>query len=550
MSLKTLIRTFWGGRDTRALDGTQSDTDARIAQLSREFATHPANGLTPRRLAALLEAAEQGDLKAQHELFDDMEERDPQIAADLAKRRAAAAEREWQIVPPDNASAQEKRATEHAIDVFSGLDVDALIIDMGTGIGHGWAMLELPWARDGAQRYVEQPRFRPHAWFRLHPERQDELRLSDASAEGAELWPLGWVRHQHRAKAGYIARSGLHRVLAWPYLFQHYTLTDLAELLEIYGLPARIGHYPTTASDKEKATLLRAVTSLGHHAAGIIPEGMRIEFLEAAAGQGDLFQVMLRWCEQAKSRAILGGTLTSGTGEGTNTNALGNIHERSLDSLIRSDARQYAATIGRDILWPMAALNYGITDRRRAPRFYLDTGDIEDLKQLADTLPVFVALGAEIPQWWLHEKTRIPRATEGEDVLRPVIDPLPASAPLATQQRGHVPAPAAGPHVQNCTCPGCTGPATAALTADPGDDPQRALDTVQVPGLARQAEALVGPALDALGGLDAGMSPEQALDALATAYPRMDDTALAEALARAMFVAELAGRLEVQRDRG
>lgn len=61
--------------------------------------------------------------------------------------------------------------------------------------------------------------------------------------------------------------------------------------------------------------------------------------------------------------------------------------------------RQYAGTIGRDILWPLAALNFGIEDRRRAPRFFLDTGDAPDLKYLADTLPTFVDMGAKIPKW-------------------------------------------------------------------------------------------------------------------------------------------------------
>ena len=96
----------------------QQTNDARIGNLKREFAEHPTKGLTPARLYQILEAAEQGDLKAQSELFDDMEEKDPQIGADLGKRRQLAAEREWQIVPPDNANAQEKRATEHAIEVF------------------------------------------------------------------------------------------------------------------------------------------------------------------------------------------------------------------------------------------------------------------------------------------------------------------------------------------------------------------------------------------------------------------------------------------------
>jgi phage gp29-like protein len=408
-------------KDARlALNEQQTDSESRVGLIKKEFAEHPSRGLTPARLHVLLEAAERGDIKAQHELFLDMEEKDPQISSDLGKRRQGAAELEWQIVPPDNATTEEKKATDFCNEVFRSIEVEDLIIDLGTGIGHGWQNLELAWDISEGHRIIKQPTARPHSWFQLHPDDQEKLTLRDSSYTGAELWPFGWVQHRHRAKAGYIARSGLHRILAWPYLFQNYALGDLAELLEIYGIPARIGKYPRNATDKEKSTLLKAVTSLGHRAAGIIPEGMSIDFMNAADGKSDMFKVMLDWCEAAKAKAILGGTLTSGTGEGTNTNALGNVHERGYASLIRSDARQYSGTIRRDIILPMVLLNFGIDDINRTPRFYLDTTETEDIKTMADALPNLVDMGMEIPTWWAHEKTGIPKPQQGDTILQSV----------------------------------------------------------------------------------------------------------------------------------
>ncbi|MFP3599880.1 DUF935 family protein, partial [Chryseobacterium sp. SIMBA_029] len=61
-------------------------------------------------------------------------------------------------------------------------------------------------------------------------------------------------------------------------------MRDLAEFLEIYGLPMRLGTYPGGATEDEKFTLLRAVMDIGHRAAGIIPQGMQIDFKEAAKG--------------------------------------------------------------------------------------------------------------------------------------------------------------------------------------------------------------------------------------------------------------------------
>lgn len=507
-------------KHTLALQEQQTDSEARVGLIKREFAEHPSKGLTPAKLYQILEAAEQGDLKAQHELFDDMEEKDPQIASDLAKRRQLAAELEWQIVPPDNASAQEKKAAEFCAEVFAGLEVEDLIIELGSAIGHGWANLELPWTRDGSLRLIEQPIFRPHSWFKLHPERQDELRLRDVSVEGAELWPLGWVQHRHKAKAGYIARGGLHRVLAWPYLFQNYALGDLAELLEIYGLPARIGTYPRNATPKEKATLLKAVTSLGHRAAGIIPEGMAIEFKEAADGKADMFQAMLDWCERSKAKAILGGTLTSGTGEGTNTNALGNVHERGQASLIRSDVRQYAGTIGRYILFPLAALNFGIEDRRRAPRFFLDTGEAEDYKLLADSLPVFVDMGARVPVWWLHEKTRIPQAGEKEEILQPRAAPQPFGALKAV----------------------------AALKAEAPAEPETPA-ALLAERLAQEAQPAVAGWLEQIEAmLEAAGSLEEFREMLLAAYDQLPEEQFGQAMAAGLAAAQAAGVYDVEQE--
>lgn len=525
VAIPSFIKRLFGGEAVeQALKDNQTG-DARIGQLKREWAEHPSKGLTPARLYQIIEAAEQGDLKAQSELFDDMEEKDPQIGSDLAKRRQHAAELEWQIVPPDGASRQEKKAAEHAAEVFAGLEVEDLIIDLGAGLGHGWANLELTWSLDGKLRYIEQPVLRPHSWFRLHPDDQNTITLRDNSATGAALWPLGWVQHRHRAKPGYVARSGLHRMLVWPYLFQNYALGDLAELLEIYGLPARIGTYPRNATDKEKATLLRAVTSLGHRAAGIIPEGMAIDFKSAADGKADLFLAMIHWCERAKAKVILGGTLTSGTGEGTNTNALGRIHERGLQSLIASDARQYAGTIARDILWPMAAMNFGIEDRRRAPRFFLDTGKTEDLKHLADTLPVFVDMGAAIPKWWLHEKTKIPEATEDEIAKGQVLQPRATPSPFAPLRSR-----------------------LAALKArGPSGDPSPA--DLMAERLAQDAQPAVAGWLDQIEAmLAAAQSLEEFRELLLTAFADLPEEQFAQAMAAALAAAEAAGRYDVEQE--
>lgn len=514
----------------QALHEQQTADEARVGYIKRELAEHPSRGLTPARLHDILEAAEQGDLRAQHELFLDMEEKDAQISADINKRLQAAAELEWQIIAPENPTPAEQACTDFCIEVFNSLEVEDLILDLGQAVGHGWVNLELPWHQQDGKWHIDQPIARPHSWFQLNKLSLDELRLRDNSAEGAELWQLGWVQHKHKAKTGYISRSGLHRVLVWPYMFQHYAIGDLAELLDIYGIPARLGRYPRNASDNEKATLLRAVTSLGHSAAGIIPEGMSIDFLSAADGKSDMFQAMLNWCERAKAKVILGGTLSSGTGEGTNTNALGNIHERGFQSLIRSDARQYASSIRKYILQPLAMLNFGITDMNRVPLFYLDTSEPEDLLAFSQSVPALVNQGMKIPLWWAHEKTGIPQAADDEEMLKAPETPNPYA--------------------------GFGGLKTEALKAEALKVQSLTAQPVPVSELlakqlTQKAEPHIQSWLESLSAaLDSASSLEEAKALAEAAFDSLDSSELEAELAQALLASHLAGRSAVEDDSG
>jgi len=408
---------------------------SKLAQLHREFASHPSRGLTPVKLARILEAAEQGDIRSQHELFMDMEEKDAHIHAEMGKRKRAllSTDVSWDIVPPRNASAAERKLAGYAKELIQDTpNFEDVILDALDGIGHGFSCQEIEWELLGREWLPKQINHRPQGWFQTDRDTRTEIRLRDMSLDGQALQPFGWITHVHKAKSGYVARAGLHRVLAWPYLFKNYSVGDLAEFLEIYGLPLRLGTYQSGASDEEKATLLRAVMSIGHDAAGIIPDGMAIDFTEAAKGSEGPFMAMVEWCEKSQSKAILGGTLTSQSDGKSSTNALGNVHNEVRHDLMVSDGIQLAGTLSRDLVYPLIALNKGgIDDRRRQPRFIFKFNDTEDLGVFAEALPKLVNMGMRIPEDWAHQRAGIPLAEEGAAVLIPQ-SPSNNNAPVKT----------------------------------------------------------------------------------------------------------------------
>ena len=509
---------------------------SHYSHLQRELQTHPTRGLTPSKLATILDQAEQGDLQAQFDLFEDMEEKDGHIAAELGKRRRALLV-PWSVVPPDNPSARESAAAEQLAELVGEMaDFEDVLFDVTDAIGKGFSCGEIEWHKPGKYWLPKTITHRPQSWFTVHRGYRQELRLrsNTTAADGSvgePLQPFGWITHVHKAKSGYLERTAMFRQLVWPYLFKNYSVGDLAEFLEIYGIPVRIGKYPSGASEKEKMTLLRALVGIGHNAAGIIPNGMELDFLDAASGDPKAFELMMTWCERTQSKVILGGTLTSGADGKSSTNALGNVHNEVRKDLRSSDIRQVCSTLTRDFLYPIAVLNGLAPDgMRRCPVFCLDVGETEDLTAYADALPKLVGVGMQIPVQWAQEKLGIPQPQAGEPVLQAGASTTWRQGVAATSSRawrwplGVAATAAQAPvAVQSVSPPLAMAPQLAASARAPA-----AAWVEQIRALVMQAATL-----------------EDIRDGLVQLAPDMTLDDYAAAMAEALAAAELAGRYEV-----
>ncbi|MBI2278155.1 MAG: DUF935 domain-containing protein [Dechloromonas sp.] len=498
---------------------------ARVVALANTYIEGQLAGLTPSRAAEILAAADRGDITAQHRLFEDMLDRDAHISCEFDKRRTAPTTLDWSITPPANANAAEKKAAEWVEDVLRNAvdDLEDVLSTMMDAAGHGFAPIELEWEFWGGERI---PKFhpRPQDWFRLTTNRR-ELRLADGSPEGAELVPMGWIMHQHKkAKTGYIARSALFRVLVWPFIYKSYSIGDLAEFLETYGLPIILGKYYQGAQPEEKASLMRAVTALGHDARAIMPKEMEIEIQKVTgSGDGAPHLAMVDWAERAQSKAILGQVLSAeakATGMGS---GVADLQGEVRRDILKSDARQLAGTLTRDLVYPLIAFNMsGIDGLRRCPRFEFDLGEAEDLALYADALPKLAQGGARIPVNWVHEKLRIPEAGDGETVF--------GAAPPKPENQPTLP-PAGGKQ--------------AALTAQPAVKIQDAADKM-TPALATDADGQVAVWLSDIQTMLAGAeSLEQFREQLMARYGSLKPDDMVTVMTAALAAIELRGRADV-----
>ena len=434
--LKNIVDAL--GRRFTFSDDMQSG-DSKVSSLHKHYSSHPSSGLTPSRAATLLKEAELGNLIAQCELAEDMEEKDTHLQSELGKRRRAIQSLPWVIKPPRDATEDE----QYDADLITEILTDATwfndcLFDATDAILKGFSCQEIDWHESEGLLIPRSIDWRDPAWFQTHPDDRNLLRLRDGSHEGQELQPFGWVQHVAKSKTGYLARTGLVRTLVWPFIFKNYSVRDLAEFLEIYGLPIRLGKYPAGSTEKEKQALLRAVMSVGHSAGGIMPRGMDMELKSVIEGSSDPFMAFINYWDLSMSKAVLGGTLTSQADGATSTNALGNVHERMANNICDSDALQLAPTITRDIVHPILALNgRSFSSLRRLPRFEFDLSSPEDLTAYSTALPLLAGTGLRIPVSWVHEKLQIPVAAKNEAILTPPAQPDASAFLSAYRPQGY-----------------------------------------------------------------------------------------------------------------
>ena len=502
-----------------------------------------ADGLTPQALASVLRQADDGDGRAYLRLALEMEQREAHYRSVLGTRKRAVTRLPITVesASDDNADvmlADEIRALVRAPG-FRGMLAHAL-----DGLGKGYAAIEMRW--DTARTpWVPRDRTDPATgetirgyewidprWFRYDRINGRTLRLLDDTApeEGLPLPAYRYIIHEPELMSGIPLGRGLARVACVSYMAKSYTLKDWLAFAEVYGMPLRVGKYGPGASDEDIAILAGAVGNLGTDAAAVMPDAMKIEFVEAAkSSSGDVFSGLAEWADKQISKAVLGQTASA---DGT-PGALGNqdSQEEVREDLRDADAEELADTLNRDLVGAYLALNHGAIDAEDAPTIVLRAKEPEDIKALSDALAVFIPLGLRVAASEIRDKLGLMDPADGEpdaEILGAA--PTPAPAEPEPPQAAAEPPPATNRTALNRQMP---------ETPDTTDN--------QVERLGRAADPLI---LAMLGHvrreLDAAPTLEIFRERVAKLYPELQSTDLATLLGRAFVAAELAGYYEAQ----
>ncbi|MGU9837672.1 DUF935 domain-containing protein [Pseudomonas sp. LF195] len=477
-----------------------------------------ASGLTPGRLAAILQAATEGNAHDYLTLAEEMEERDLHYASVLGTRKLAIAGLAIRVEAASD-DAEDVRRADQLKEIVDSPEFGELQADLTDAMGKAYAVSEIMWDRSG--KTWNPARFEPRdqRFFQFDRNTGRELRLLDEAdmVNGVALAPYKFIVHLPRIRSGLPIRGGLARLAAVGYMCKAWTWKDWMGFADIFGMPMRVGRYGPGASKDDIGTLMSAVANLGSDAAAVIPDSMRIDFTQAAnvAGAGDFFKGLAEWWDKQVSKAVVGQTMSTDDGS---SQAQATIHNEVRLDLLQADAKAESNTLNRYFVRPWCDLNFA--PGRNYPKLILDVPQPEDIKILISALEKLVPLGLKVEQSVIRDKLNLPAPAAGAEVLgAPSAVPSMVLAQAANSEQT---------------------PAKPKVAPDIVDNQVRTMERtvgVYMDDMVEQLKEL----------LDTVHSLEEFRDRLIEAYPAMTTSQLADAIADGLAAASLAGRDDILR---
>lgn len=419
--------------------------------------------LTPVSVSDAFRQADRGDMQALCDLGNHLRQRDLHLQSILGTNEEGISGLSWDIVPPDDAGAREKKAAkyiESALRDCAGFTT--MLAHQAGALYPGYAVAETL-AKKWNGRLVPVD-FKCHAQRRFRYGEQDgRLYWYDKNGTmtlpGVDFrakWPGRFIVSEPRVNGDVRCREGLARPLIWAALFRNWTLSDWLKLGEMAWKPWRWVEYDSKVVEGEAGVdrLMRVLEDMIASGVAALPKDhtMHIEWPKNTVGSGgnsqhkELFATM----GSEMSKGVLGQTETTEASKSSGY-AQAKVHNQIRVDLRQSRSKWLATDVTRDVVQVFTAMNYGPGVRAGRMRMFAD--DPTDLATFATGIKTLVDAGTRVPAVWTRKEAGIPDPQKDEEILAPAKAPPPE--PEKPKPDGGEPGP---------------GPADGD-PADPADDP-------------------------------------------------------------------------------
>jgi phage gp29-like protein len=339
-------------------------------------------GLTPSKLGNLLKDAKTGKTESYLTLAEEMEERDLQYRTVLNTRKLQIVATPYIIKDIVSINKGLEKIQTFVESVTNNPQFKKMFFHLLDGLGKGFSVVEINYEYNTRDKLLHPKTYdwKPPQWFTL-TESGEVLLRTGQDGQTQSIDPLKIITHKPQLKSGLPIRGGLAYAAGLIFVLKNYGIKDWASMIEVFGMPIRIGKYDSSANDSTSLeALMRAVRDIGVDYAAIIPDNMRIEFEKAdISTNGDLYLKYIDYLDEQLSKLVLGQTMTTDTGS---SYSQAQIHNLTREIIQAADCIDLADTINRDLIKPLVDLNFG--EQEFYPFIEFDTGEKEDKQALAD----------------------------------------------------------------------------------------------------------------------------------------------------------------------
>ncbi|MDI3260083.1 MAG: DUF935 family protein [Sinobacteraceae bacterium] len=447
-------------------------------------------------------------------IYDEIE-RDCHAFAVIQKRKFSVVANEWHINAASDDPA-DQRAADRADKILSRLPMDQIAVDLLDAILKGYAVSEIVW--DVVDGDIAPVAILPRDQRRFVFDIEGKPRLLDWSnmITGVELPERKFIVHRFGAKDGNPYGLGLGTRLFWPVWFKRQSIQFWLVFADKFGNPTPVGTYPSGASEKQKNDLLATLAAIANDTGIAIPEGMKIDLLEASrsGGGSGVYDELLKYLDDEIEKAVLGTTQTTSSRSGGLGSQVSAVQNEVRLELVRADADMLAGTLNATLLTWIAQFN---DPDATPPQIAWDVKENEDLMIRAQRDQILSQLGYQLT----------PEAVR--DVYGDFYTQAsPTSTAIQTAAaRSKTSAHGADPHAP---------PTVTDLQA------QR-LDTEAMGDM----DAWIKPIRDLVERAD---SLEEVRDGLLQLYPQLPPARFAQVMEQALIAADLAGRYDILEQAG
>jgi phage gp29-like protein len=434
--------------------------------------------LSPDAIGELLDAGARGDLAAQSDLFNLMEDTWPRLRANLQKIKNAIRKLPLNVQPytPKNgkpsATAQEKAAfVESALHLQRGYvdttraPLGSAVYELMDAVARGLSVVEIDWENDTAG-YVVPVGFRrvPTRYLGIDTDGTLALRPSGSklSASSSQLTPFAkhpgkFLTGIFQSKSGALGEAAQLRALAPLWLGHMLGWEWLVQKAELFGTPLRWANYPTTATQLEIDAITSALRNMGTASWGAFPQGTNLQIMQGTtpgvSGPNDPSERLMGIADRACDIMLLGQNLSvEHNGEGSR--AATEVHREVELDLFETYAEYIVAILNDQLIPQLIAQNWGTADEVPFVEVEITRPEREQEMATRDKT-LFVDMGLPVSLQYLYERHKVPSPAPSEALFQPAkpITPAPPSPTSAHR-------PPAAPTSATCAC-GCGTPIDA-----------------------------------------------------------------------------------------